>query len=359
MNVLPLLTRLADGQFHSGQALGHTLGISRAAVWKQIKVLKDLGVDVHAVTGKGYRIPTGLDLLDRNRIVAGFDDDTASLANRFDLHFSTGSTNSDAMHKAEAGETAYLVMAEHQSRGRGRRGRSWVSPFGHNIYMSLLWSFQGGVAALEGLSLVCALVVVRALKREGYEGFQVKWPNDVLYRGRKLAGILLEVNGDVAGHCRLIIGIGVNSAMPVKAARDIDQPYSDLRLASGRAADRNSLAASLVNELAAGVRQFENDGFAAFREEWMQTDCYLGCEVEIIAGSNTTCGVVAGVDTAGRLLLDTREGRQTISGGELLPSLRPVGGAGPAEAGPPETGPPETGIDAGDQAATDPDIESA
>lgn len=324
MNVFPLLAKLADGQFHSGQALGQALGISHAAVWKQIKVLKDLGVDIHAVTGKGYRIPAGLDLLDRNKIIAGMDDGAASLRHGFDLHLSTGSTNSDAMRKAEAGETSYLVMSEHQSNGRGRRGRSWVSPLGHNIYMSLLWSFQNGVAALEGLSLVCALVVVRALKREGYDDFQVKWPNDVLYRGRKLAGILLEVNGDAAGHCRLIIGIGVNSAMPAKAAGEIDQPYSDLRLVSGRAASRNSLAVSLVNELVSGVRQFEAEGFTAFREEWMRTDTYLGCVVEIIAGSIRTRGRVAGVDAAGRLLLDTDEGRQIISGGELLPSLRPL-----------------------------------
>lgn len=324
MNVFPLMARLADGQFHSGQVLGQALGISRAAVWKQIKVLKDLGVDVHAVTGKGYRIPAGLDLLDRNKIIAGIDDGAASLRNAFDLHFTTGSTNSDAMRKAEAGEISYLVMAEHQSNGRGRRGRSWISPFGHNIYMSLLWSFQGGVAALEGLGLVCALVVVRALRREGYDGFQVKWPNDVLYRGRKLAGILLEVNGDAAAHCRLIIGIGVNSAMPVKAAREIDQPYTDLRLVSGQAAYRNSLAVSLVNELVSGVRQFETEGFTAFREEWMRADSYLGCDVEIIAGSVRTRGRVAGVDSAGRLLLDTEAGRQVISGGELLPSLRPL-----------------------------------
>jgi BirA family transcriptional regulator, biotin operon repressor / biotin---[acetyl-CoA-carboxylase] ligase len=329
MNVFPLLTRLADGRFHSGQSLGQALGISRAAIWKQIKVLKDLGVDIHAVTGKGYRIPGGIDLLDRNRVAAGFDTETALLRDRFDLHFSTGSTNTDAMQKAESGEAVYLVMAEHQSQGRGRRGRNWVSPFGHNIYMSLLWSFQGGVAALEGLSLVCALVVVRALRREGFQGFQVKWPNDVLFQGRKLAGILLEVNGEVAGHCRLIIGIGVNSVMPLKAASEIDQPYSDLRLASGRTADRNSLAASLANELVIGVRQFEHAGFAAFREEWMRTDCYLGCDVEISAGNNRTTGKVAGVDEAGRLLLDTTDGRQVISGGELLPSLRPVGtGAG-------------------------------
>jgi len=323
MKVLPLLLTLADGKFHSGEALGARLSISRAAVWKQIGHLRGFGIDIHSVKGKGYRIPSGIDLLDRRRILSKLDSDVAvCIDGRFDLQFTTGSTNTDAMSRATSGHSVYLVMAEHQSQGKGRRGRHWVSPLGHNIYMSLLWSFHGGVSALEGLSLTCALMVVRALRQSGKDGLRVKWPNDVLFEQRKLAGILLEITGDAAGHCKVVIGIGVNVGMPVSAGAAIDQPYSDLCGAAEGRPDRSVLAASLVNELVRGLHQFERDGFAGFRQEWLDADHYLGRQVEIIAANGRTVGKEAGVDASGRLQLDTPSGRLLISGGEMMPSLR-------------------------------------
>lgn len=324
MNVLPLLQCLADGDYHSGQDLGLRLGISRAAIWKQMQVVRELGVGIEAITGRGYCVPGGLNLLDKSEICRHLTGPAVSLVDRFNLHFSTGSTNTDAMAKVEQGFDRWLVMTEHQSRGRGRRGRQWVSPFGHNLYQSLLWTFQGGIAALEGLSLVCALVVLRTLKSQGYEDITLKWPNDVLFNGRKLAGILLEVSGDVAGPCRVVMGIGVNTAMPAGAGTAIDQPYSDLRSVSNGVVDRNQLAAALINEWVLTLEQFERAGFSQFRDEWMGSDAYLGQLVEIKSGANVIVGVSAGVDPAGRLLLDTDSGCITVAGGELLPSLRPV-----------------------------------
>lgn len=325
MPLLPLMQLLADGRFHSGQALGDALSISRGGVWKQVQALRELDVDVHAVGGKGYRIPGGLQLLDRSRVLAHVDPSLALLFPDFDIQLSIDSTNAEAGRRAADGAATYLVMAEHQSGGRGRRGRTWVSPFGRNIYMSLLWTFQNGIAALEGLSLVCALVVTRALGRLGYAGFSVKWPNDVLYRGRKLAGILLEVSGDISGPCRVVIGIGVNAEMPASAAGQIDQPFSDLLAVSGSQVDRNALAAALINELMLALVEFQKHGFAPFREQWMALDAYAGQQVEIKAGAQSRIGTAAGVDETGSLLLDTAEGnRVVVAGGELMPSLRPL-----------------------------------
>lgn len=324
LKVQPLLKCLADGQFYSGQALGQRLGVSRAAIWKQVQVLKELGVEIFAVPGRGYRIPGGLDLLDRQQIVDALDGRAQSVADRFQLHFSIDSTNSEAMRQAVGGVASALVIAEHQGQGRGRRGKTWVSPFGHNLYMSLIWSFQGGVAALEGLSLVCGLAVVRALQRQGYTGFEVKWPNDVLHQGRKLAGILLEVTGDLTGACRVVLGIGVNTRLPSAAGQSIDQPYSELEAIGARRVDRNALAAALVSELFACLEIFESDGFAPFRQEWLALDRYFGADVEIHAGRHVTRGREGGVDHLGRLLLDTDQGQVTVTGGELMPSLRPV-----------------------------------
>ncbi|TFH70234.1 bifunctional biotin--[acetyl-CoA-carboxylase] ligase/biotin operon repressor BirA [Gammaproteobacteria bacterium LSUCC0112] len=325
MNVVPLLTLLSDGSFHSGEALGSQLGISRAAVWKQIKSLRDLGVSVHAVTGKGYRVAGGIQLLDKDQMIANLYPGVAEDLDGFDVHFSIGSTNTEAMRRGSESFSSYLVMAEHQSQGRGRRGRSWVSPFGHNLYLSLLWSFQGGIAALEGLSLLCALAVIRTLKKLSYEGMQVKWPNDVLYKHKKLAGILLEVSGDVAGPCKLVIGIGLNTDMPVLAGKNIDQPYSDLRTVKGALEDRNLIAATLVSELILMIRQFEISGFKPFVGEWMASDAFLGRNIEVRSALHVQAGVCAGVDETGRLLLESGDGCIAISGGEVMPSVRAVG----------------------------------
>lgn len=331
MNLQPLLARLADGGFHSGQALGESLGISRTAVWKQVQALKDQGVEIHAVSGRGYRIPDGLDLLDLQHIIGGLVGDARSIAENFQLHLSIDSTNAEAMRQAVNGAALALVMAEHQTSGRGRRGRTWVSPFGHNLYMSMVWSFQGGVAALEGLSLVCGLAVVRALQRQGYTGFELKWPNDVLHEGRKLAGILLEVTGDLTGACRVVIGIGINTRLPAAAGKAIDQPYSELDVIGERRVDRNALAASLVNELFACLTVFSARGFKVFREEWVALDRYHGAEVEIHAGHQIMTGRAVGVDELGRLQLEAGGRTVTVTGGELMPSLRPLGSsfAGP------------------------------
>lgn len=324
MNLVPLLALLCDGSSHSGEDLGRVLGISRAAVWKQIRQLKELGAGIHAVTGKGYCIPGGLQLLDRQKIVSGLDPGIRESISGVDIHFSLGSTNTEAMNKASNGFESYLVMTEHQSQGRGRRGRSWISPFGHNLYMSMLWPFQGGIAALEGLSLVCALAVKRALLRQSYNAVGVKWPNDVLFERQKLAGILLEVSGDVSGPCKVVIGIGLNIDMPLLAGRAIDQPFSDLKAIRDEPVDRNRLASILVSELVALVRIFQTDGFKPFQEEWQLADVYLGQAVEVHSGQHVQPGICRGVDEVGRLILETTEGFKHIAGGEVMPSLRPA-----------------------------------
>lgn len=324
MNVIPLLHCLADGEYHSGQEIGRELGVSRAAIWKQMQVIKELGVDIEAVTGRGYCIPGGLDLLDKEKIVSALSELAGSLASGLVVKFSTGSTNTDALACAEAGASRCVVIAEHQQAGRGRRGREWVSPFGHNIYMSLLWTFQSGIAALEGLSLVCAIAVRRTLQALGVEGVRLKWPNDVYLDSRKVAGILLEVRGDISGPCQLVIGLGVNTWLPPDAAGCIGQPYNDLRSAGLTSVSRNRLAAMLINELVSALACFETQGFEPFREEWMGADLYVGGKVEIHAGSQVRVGDHAGVDLSGRLLLDTELGRVLVAGGEMMPGLRPA-----------------------------------
>lgn len=324
MDLLPLLRALSDGQFHSGEQLGTNLCLSRSAVWKHVERLRELGVEVHSVTGKGYRLPATFDLLERDTILAFLGGESEGWEDCFEVLFSVGSTNAEAMRLAHEGADRYVILAEHQNRGRGRRGRVWVSPLGANIYFSMVASFQAGIAALEGLSLAVALHVVRALELEGVSGLGVKWPNDILLGGRKLAGILLEVCGDLAGPCKVVIGLGLNIKMPKSMSVLIDQPYTDLSLHLQGRPDRNRIIASLMRQLSLGLEEFTVSGFAPLHSYWDNLDVFRNVMVEVRAGGNVTRGRVLGVNDTGALILETIDGLKVMAGGELMPSLRPL-----------------------------------
>src|SRR5690606_303392 len=202
-----ILNLLADGKYHSGQELACLLGRSRTAIWKHLQKLEDLGLHLSAVKGRGYRLEGGLELLDEGLIRSSLDSQAQALLSKLDIHYIIDSTNSHALRERFAESSGYICLSEQQTAGKGRRERPWVSPFGRNIYLSLLWSFDGGVVTLEGLSLAVGVAVEEALNSCGVEGVMLKWPNDVLWQQRKLAGILLEVVGDPAGSCQVVVGI--------------------------------------------------------------------------------------------------------------------------------------------------------
>jgi len=316
-----LLQVLADGEFHSGEELGEQLSISRAAVWKQLqKIEEELSLRFESIKGTGYRLQGGLELLSVERIRT-----IASPARPFALHIieQVDSTNRLAAEFAAAGASSgFAVLAEQQLAGRGRRGRPWISPFARNIYCSLVWIFDSGIAALEGLSLVVGVAVVRALRASGIENAELKWPNDVLHDQRKLAGILLEMTtADVDGRCQVVIGVGINVAMAgTDESGRIDQPWTDAVTAAGRYVSRNELAANLISQLLGYLSRFEIEGFAPFREEWMSLDCARGKPVAVHVGDRVVHGTAAGIDASGALVIDTQVGRQLFHGGEV--SLR-------------------------------------
>ncbi len=321
MTLDSLLRVLADGAFHSGEELGESLGVSRSAVWKQLKKLESLGVRCHSVRGRGYRLPGGLDLLSEARIKQALSPDALAQLRKVSLSLTSGSTSSEAMLAAQQGDAqGYLYLAEQQTAGRGRRGRTWVSPFARNLYFSLVWQFSGGVASLEGLSLAVGVALARALDSYGVPAVQLKWPNDLLVEGRKLAGILLEMTGEPGGVCQVVIGVGVNVQMPDEMAEAIDQPWIDLQRAGAADIDRNALLALILEELLRVLGVFTREGFAPFVDEWQQRNAHAGREVVLETGAHTFRGCCLGVDGAGALLLETAEGCRTFHGGEL--SLR-------------------------------------
>jgi BirA family biotin operon repressor/biotin-[acetyl-CoA-carboxylase] ligase len=288
---------LADGQAHSGAALATHFGVTRAAVWKHIEELREAGLSIDAAAGQGYRLSRALELLDSQRILAALP---AALQQRVHVAVSwdIDSTNTAMLRAAAAGEgDLSVLMAERQSAGRGRRGRQWQSPLG-NVYFSLLKRFDGGMAGLSGLSLAAGVALAQALGDVGAGEVGLKWPNDVMLDGAKLAGILVELGGEFLGPCHAVIGIGVNLVRP---PGEIDQPVADL--ASNRALlpSRNLFAARLIERLVATLDRFSTEGFAGVREDYAALDLLRDRPLRIADARGTREGKGAGVDERGAL----------------------------------------------------------
>jgi BirA family biotin operon repressor/biotin-[acetyl-CoA-carboxylase] ligase len=315
-----VLRLLQDGQFHSGESIGALLGVSRAAVWKRLQHLEAaLGLEVHRVRGRGYRLASPISLLDEGAILTASRDVgwKAHVAETID------STNAEALRRlAASAEAPLLVVAEKQESGRGRRGRAWVSPFGENLYYSLGLRLEGSTFPLDGLSLSVGLAVLRTLQEVGCVGAGLKWPNDLLVSGRKIAGVLLELAGDPAGACQVVIGIGINVNMLPGSSVPIDQPWTSLREQLGCLVDRTELALILGRYLRHYLDMHGRGGFVALREEWEIGHLWQGKEVSLLAGPQRIDGVVLGVDRVGALRLDVAGLERQFSGGELSLRLR-------------------------------------
>jgi len=316
-----LLVLLTDGRQHSGEALGHALGISRAAVWKLIARLRELGVAVLAVPGNGYQLQDRFELLDGVAIMDALKPQASKLLQALDTALNVESTNQTLLVDAARAERPRVLLAETQTAGRGRRGRAWYSPFGASLYLSMLWPFSELRSGLSGLSLVVGLAVAEAMETALGLTVQLKWPNDVVHGGRKLAGILLEVAGEPNGPCRVVVGVGINCRLPPDAATAIDQPWTDvaslLNEQSPVALDRNRLAAAVIDALCQRLPLFAREGFQAFHEEWNQHDALAGRQVVMQAGDQSHPGIMVGVSPEGALLLDEGAGPQPWVSGEV------------------------------------------
>lgn len=310
-----MIKALADGNFHSGQNLATKLGVSRMAVWKQLQKLEKMGVNIEAVRGQGYRIPGGMELLSDPEIRSLLSPAVLKRIAKFEIHPVIESTNSHVTTLGEAG-VGVVCLAERQTAGRGRRGRQWVSPYGRNVYMSVGWVFNGGASGLEGLSLVVGVALRRALAI--VPDLRLKWPNDLLYENRKLAGVLVEMTGDPAGDCRVVIGIGVNIGMNWEKRPEIDQPWADIREFCDYS--RNEVAARIIDHLVPILEDFAVNGFGKYRDEWQRHDACLHRAVELRTPMETVSGIARGVTESGSIRIETKEGERIYSGGEI--SLR-------------------------------------
>ncbi|CAI1188796.1 bifunctional biotin--[acetyl-CoA-carboxylase] ligase/biotin operon repressor BirA [Serratia ficaria] len=310
---LKLIALLADGGFHSGEHLGESLGMSRAAINKHIQTIREWGLDVFTVPGKGYSLPNPIQLLEAERILRLLGDKRVTVLPVVD------STNQYLLDRIGELQSGDACVAEYQQAGRGRRGRQWISPFGANLYLSMFWRLEQGPAAAMGLSLVIGIVMAEVLQRLGAEDVRVKWPNDLYLNDRKLAGILVELTGKTGDAAQLVMGAGINLAMRDTNAGAINQGWINLQEA-GISIDRNELAATLLNELRQSLKQFEIDGLAPFVARWRALDNFIDRPVKLLIGEQQIFGIARGIDQQGALLLEQDGAIKPFIGGEI--SLR-------------------------------------
>ena len=310
---------LADGRFHSGQELAAMLGVSRSAIWKATRTLRMLGATLHAVRNRGYRLPRGSEPLDAAKIREHVAREVRSHVTRLECAWSTGSTNSVLLARPNPSSGASEVfLAEHQSAGRGRRGRAWLAPPGGAICLSLSWTFREVPQDLGALGLVIGVCALRALRELGVQEAALKWPNDLLVGGRKLGGVLIELRAESAGPACVVIGIGLNVALGaalIKKVGETGMAPTDLAGAGLENPSRNEIAAGLINACLRGLIAFEREGLKPFIEEWRTADALRGRPVDVSAAEGVARGLARGIDVHGALVVETPQGvRRFISG---------------------------------------------
>lgn len=316
--VWQLLNMLADGKFHSGEVLAARLGISRASVFNALADVAEYGVTLQRVRGRGYRLAHPWQRLESKEVLCCLSKD----AEQFDIEIlpQVTSSNSVLLQRAALGAPGGSVLAvELQTAGRGRMGRTWYSSLGGTLTFSLLWRFNCGLNALSGLSLAIGVAIVRSVNKLGAQGVQLKWPNDILIRQGKLAGVLVEAQGDVLGPSSVVIGIGLNYFLPNRFSTLIDQPVGALEEVCAVLPTRNQLLAALLRELANVLNEFAQSGFAALRAEWEQCHSHQNRLIKLrMADGRILSGIARGVSERGELYLETTQGMQSFTSGEVM-----------------------------------------
>ena len=309
-NPLKLIEILADGEFHSGEELAASFGITRAGINKYMKVLREWGLDFTSVQGKGYCLIAPIDLIKKCKIDHYYQADS-----RCEILPIIDSTNQYLLDKIGQLRSGDSCVAEFQSKARGRRGRKWFSPFGSNLYFSMYWQLEQGVAAAMGMSLVVGIVIADTLRELSGQDIKVKWPNDLYLNDQKLAGILIELAGKTGDCAHAIIGIGVNLMMTNPDPNIVNQKWANL----GKV-DRNLLVARIVKNLNIKLSEFEKQGLAPFISDWNRLDNFANRPVKLLIGDNIIRGIAKGINEQGALMLEQDGKIHAHIGGEI--SLR-------------------------------------
>jgi len=316
-----LVRLMADGALHSGPQLARALSCSRAAVWKSLQALPDWGLQVESVAARGYQLSCPLDLLDPDTIVAGLPAQAAAQLNDLQVAWTADSTNLRLVETAPpAPGKALAMLAEFQTGGRGRRGRRWQSPLGSGVCLSLSWQFSYPPPGLSALGPAVGVMLRRELADYSADA-RLKWPNDIVTAGGKLAGLLIDVQGESDGPVHVVIGVGVNvSRTPVLPAEETSALPPVCLADGGQLPARNVLAAGLIDALLSGLPKFAVEGFASFADEWQRWDAFQGQTVWVSVGETRHAGIARGISPEGALLLEIDGQLEQLYSGDV--SLR-------------------------------------
>lgn len=313
---------LADGHSHSGEELAAALGVTRAAVWKQVSKLGDWGLNIEATRGQGYVLDPPIEFLSEKAIRSKISDAGRGLLEALVVAEEIESTNQALMEAGPPSAGALnICLAEYQRAGRGRRGRNWIAPFGSGLCLSAGWAFDEMPKDLSALTLATGLVIRRTLRETVGVGIKLKWPNDLIWGDRKLGGILVELKAESQGSCFIVIGMGLNvSSFPaqLEAESQWSNGAVDLGTATeGRPPSRNSLAASLIDSLGGMLQSYSSSGFAAYRDEFDEADYLRGRHVSVLDAVDSINGIASGIDADGALRLNMGDAVKRIIAGDV------------------------------------------
>jgi BirA family biotin operon repressor/biotin-[acetyl-CoA-carboxylase] ligase len=307
-----ILACLHHDRFVSGEVIAQSLSLSRAAINQHVDALQDYGIEIYSVKGRGYKLAKPLSLVNESHLVNGVD-------GRCFYFDETTSTNAFMLGHAAELKSGDICIAEYQSAGRGRRGRQWLSPYGHHIYASMFWRLNGDISQASGLSLVIGCSIAKTLSNFGVQGLGLKWPNDIYLDHKKLAGILVEISHCSEQQTELVLGFGINMSMSAEQGELIDQPWSDLSSLMSMP-DKTELLIKLHKTLKADLQLFELKGLEVFLDRWNEFDLFVNRDVTLLMAPNSVSGIYRGIDEQGALILETEQGVKRYLGGEI--SLR-------------------------------------
>lgn len=320
-NRVKLLRLIADSKLYSGEELGRALGVSRAAIWKMINSLSHYGLTIVAMKGKGYRLSRSIEFLDKQLLLSRMRSPAVKILNKLEIFEEIDSTNKYLLESPEISDKhACVILAEYQTQGRGRRGNSWISPFGSGISLSIAWHFEQPVESLTCLSLAAGSAVIRVLTTMGFDGVGLKWPNDIFFQEKKLGGLLIEMKGETAGPCDVVIGLGLNFAFPLGFEGNIEQHWTDLLSIKDPTPSRNHIAAELVSAVMLLLDSYANISTEDIINEWKQYDCMRGKKAKLKLQGKNIHGLIMGIDNDGSLLMSVDNRIQKYTAGEI--SLR-------------------------------------
>ena len=301
---IKLLEIISDGNVHSGEELAAYLNVSRAAIWKSIKYLRTLGLEIRAIRGKGYWLQKNFEFLSGHNIRDMMSPKSKKSCRDIDIVFEVKSTNLRLLNRL--GQDAIhgiVVFAEYQSEGRGRRNKKWISPIGSGVCFSVGWRFEVMPISLGLLSLYMGVAIARTLNSIGIQKVGLKWPNDITVDEHKIGGILLDIRGESTGPLDIVIGVGINYELPKYGIPNIKKTITDICSKTEERFTRNTIAAVLLSNILEILHDLENSDNLNLIDEWRQYDCYAGRKATLILPNKKIIGILKGVDDQGSLLM--------------------------------------------------------